>query len=675
MGKFAKIIMAVCLVILMAVPAMAGTTELVSISSDGVQGNGWSLQSKISADGRFILFYSTSGNLVPNDTNGTGDMFVRDLETGTTERVSISSDGNQGNGSSSEASISSDGRFIAFASSASNLVPNDFNNVADIFIRDRVLGTTELVSISSDGVQGNNQSRKSSISADGRFIAFSSWAQNLVPIATNGFMDVYVHDRIDKTTELINKTSDGVAGNGGSANAKISPDGSLVTFITSSSNLVPGYPNVNGNLLVHDRNTGTTELLSVSTSGEMGNNHTHIQTSTSADGRFIVFSSRSDNLVPGDTNGTYDIFIRDRQLGTTELISKTELGVQGNGSSRAPWINMDGTHVAHYSHANNLIAGDTNNTADIIMYDLLEGTNEIVSISSSGILSNGYSAYPSLSADAQIISFESNASNLVPNDINGTWDIFVHTRGPSNSPPVANSGADQTVECGSSVTLDGSGSTDPDGDTISYSWSGSFGSAAGETPTVALPLGTHTITLTVDDGNGETSTDEMVVTVADTTAPSASATLSGTLLSNGWYQGDVLVEISATDTCSGVARITYTLDGAQTVASGGYASETVTATGTHSVLYSATDNEGNTSAEASLSMELFTADSDGLTALISNLVAGGLIAPQIENSLVKQAGNGSYNALANHIQAQTGKKIDPEAAALLLEAIRNITGN
>ncbi len=248
-----------------------------------------------------------------------------------------------------------------------------------------------------------------------------------------------------------------------------------------------------------------------------------------------------------------------------------------------------------------------------------------------------------------------------------------------NEAPVADAGADQTAECsgpaGSSITLDGSGSTDPDGDALTYTWSGSFGSATGETAAVALPLGTYTITLTVDDGNGGIATDDVVVTVADTTAPDVSATLSGALLTNGWYLGDVLVEISATDTCSGVDRITYTLDGALTVASGSYASETVTSTGTHTGLYSATDNEGNSSAEASLSMELFTADSDGLVALISKLVSEGSIAPQMENSLVKQAGNGSYKALVNHIEAQTGKKIDPEASALLLEAIGNITDN
>ena len=261
----------------------------------------------------------------------------------------------------------------------------------------------------------------------------------------------------------------------------------------------------------------------------------------------------------------------------------------------------------------------------------------------------------------------------------GTGYDFATIKYPPNRPPVACADVDRTEECtrpdGALVVLDGLCSTDPDGDTISYTWTGTFGTVYGATPSVTLPLGKHTIALTVDDGKGGTATDDMVVTVADTTAPSASATLSGTLLSNGWYQGDVLVEISATDTCSVVARITYTLDGALTVASGDYASETVTATGTHSVAYSATDNEGNSSADASLSIELFTADSDGLTALISNLVAGGLIAPQMENSLVKQAGNGSYNALANHIEAQTGKKIDPEASALLLEAIENITGN
>ncbi len=250
---------------------------------------------------------------------------------------------------------------------------------------------------------------------------------------------------------------------------------------------------------------------------------------------------------------------------------------------------------------------------------------------------------------------------------------------PDNAAPTANAGVDISLECtstdGTAVVLDGSASTDPDGDTLAYTWTGSFGTASGISPTVIVPFGTSLITLTVDDGNGGTAIDDVVVTVADTTAPITSATLSGTLMSNGWYLGDVLVEVSATDTCSGVARITYTLDGALTIANGDYASATVTATGTHSVVYSATDNEGNTSADASMSMELFTADSDGLVALISTMVGEGLIAPQMENSLVKQAGNGSYNALANHIKAQTGKKIDPEASALLLAAIESITGH
>src|SRR5437867_824550 len=182
----------------LATPAGAspGTTERVSVDSAGTQGNSFSLDPSISADGRFVAFSSLATNLVPGDTNGAFDVFVHDRLTGTTERVSVDSAGTQGHGNSSEPSISADGRFVAFSSVATNRVPGDTNAAFDVFVHDRLTGTTERVSVASAGTQGNGSSLDPSISADGRFVAFSSVATNLVPGDTNGKEDVFVHDRL-----------------------------------------------------------------------------------------------------------------------------------------------------------------------------------------------------------------------------------------------------------------------------------------------------------------------------------------------------------------------------------------------------------------------------------------------------------------------------------------------
>ncbi len=253
---------------------------------------------------------------------------------------------------------------------------------------------------------------------------------------------------------------------------------------------------------------------------------------------------------------------------------------------------------------------------------------------------------------------------------------FVAKFGPSNSPPVADAGADQIIECGNDVTLDGSGSSDPDGDALSYTWSGSFGTVDGVTATVTLPLGTHTVTLTVDDGNGATSSDDVVITVEDTTPPVVtSATLSGTELQAGLYLSDVVFEMSATDSCSGVASVSYTLDGVQNIFTGGYATGTISTGGDHTIAYDATDNAGNTSEAESLAFSLFEANEGGLSDLVDYYLGQGLISSQMATSLTTQAAHGSYEAFINHIEAQSGKKIDPAVAQILIQAAQYIMGN
>jgi hypothetical protein len=357
---------------LAALPAVAQTTERVSVSSTGDQANRPTQSPRISADGRFVTFASFATNLVAGDTNGSQDIFVHDRESGTTSRVSVASDGTQGSGFSP--SISADGRFVAFLSWASNLVPGDTNNTADVFLRDRQNGTTIRVSVASDGTQANSDSDGASISADGRFVAFTSYASNLVAGDTNDGADVFVHDRQSGTTTRVSIASDGTQGNSRSHATSISADGRFVAFFSFASNLVAGDTNAVPDAFVHDRQTGTTSRVSVASDGTQGNNITYFS-SISADGRFVAFFSEASNLVAGDTNEIHDVFVHDRQSGTTSRVSIASDGMQGNDESYDPSISADGRFVAFNSAASNLVAGDTNGP-DVFVHD--RGPQEVI---------------------------------------------------------------------------------------------------------------------------------------------------------------------------------------------------------------------------------------------------------------------------------------------------------
>jgi Tol biopolymer transport system component len=450
--------------------ASPGATERVSVDSSGNQGNAGSGINgpAISADGRYVAFQSWASNLVPGDTNGTEDVFVHDRQTAATERVSLDSSGNQGNSGSGiyEPAISADGRYVAFESWASNLVPGDSNGNWDIFVHDRQTGATERVSVDSSGNQGNSASYRPAVSADGRYVAFHSVASNLVEgdanyccdyngdtIYDQNCFDVFVHDRQTGATERVSVNSSGNEASGNSGfeigGAAISGDGRLVAFASDASNLVGNDTNDAYDVFVHDRQTGVTERVSVDSAGNQGNGRSGFP-SLSADGRYVAFQSWASNLVPGDTNGTEDVFVHDRQTGVTERVS---VDSQGNQVLNGGWgaaASADGRFVTFQSNDQHLVPGDTNGTGDVFVRDRQTAATERVSVDSAGNQGNGFSGGSAISADGRYVAFRSDASNLVPSDTNGCSDLFLRDLGDAdadgewdpfdNCPTVANPG-------------------------------------------------------------------------------------------------------------------------------------------------------------------------------------------------------------------------------------------
>ncbi|MDL1921870.1 hypothetical protein FBQ95_04595 [Chloroflexi bacterium CFX3] len=398
--------------------------QRVSVASDGTQANNGSAATTISANGRYVAFMSFASNLVSGDTNNAVDVFVHDRQTGQTTRVSVASDGTQGNGNSTQAAISADGRFVAFSSTASTLVSGDTNSRQDVFVHDRQTGQTTRVSVASDGTQGNGNSTQAAISADGRFVAFESSASNLVSDDTNGIDDVFVHDRQTGQTARVSVASDGTQGNVNAIRAAISTDGRYVAFESGASNLVSGDTNNAFDVFVHDRQTGQTTRVSVASDGTQGNDVSSKST-ISANGRYVAFESGATNLVSGDTNNANDIFMHDRQTGQTTRISLASNGAQANAVSATAAISADGRYVAFESFATNLVSGDTNDASDVFVHDRQTGQTNRISVALGDAQGNDISWRPDISADGRFVVFESLATNLVDGDTNASLDIFV----------------------------------------------------------------------------------------------------------------------------------------------------------------------------------------------------------------------------------------------------------
>ena len=405
--------------------ASGPSTTRVSVSSTGAQGFRSSEGPSLSADGRYVAFASKARNLVPGDTNLVEDIFVRDRLAGTTRRVSVGQGGAQANGASIIPSMSDDGRYVAFMSDASNLVAGDTNHVADVFVRDLVTGFTRRVSIGQGGAQSNGASSFPALSRDGLHVAFQSAASNLVSSDTNGTFDVFVRDLLANTTRRISVGPAGAQGNGASLYPAISGNGRFVAFISDATDLVTGDTNGFRDVFVRDRLTAVTQRASVGPGGVEANNISVNLPSISADGRFVGFDSSASNLVPGDTNGVQDIFVRDLQAAITTRVSRGAGGGQSNGISVSPTLASDGRFVAFQSDATNLVAADTNGLTDVFVRDRIAGTTQRVSVGQGGVQANGPSFGAAVSTDGLHVGFTSSATNLVAGDTNGVMDVFV----------------------------------------------------------------------------------------------------------------------------------------------------------------------------------------------------------------------------------------------------------
>jgi Tol biopolymer transport system component len=420
----------------LAVPAAATgpKTIRVSVTSAGRQGNGDTGDNAVSDDGTIVAFDSDATNMVRGDTNDATDVFVRDRRTKETIRVSVSSRGAEGDDKSftTDQGISGDGRFVTFDSDATNLVPGDTNGAVDVFVRDMLTEKTTRVSVSSSGQQGNFNSFLPGISGNGRFIAFSSKADNLVPHDTNNRLDVFVRDLRMGTTSRVSVSSAGQESHRYSFffDGGISDDGRFVVFESPGKTLVPGDTNGKDDVFIRDLEAGTTTRVSLATSGAEGNDDSFTGV-ISGDGATVAFSSTATNLDPSvnDDRHKIDLFIHRLYGATTMAASISKAGRVGNKESCcSKMLSDDGRFVVFRSLAGNLVPDDTNQKLDVFYRDLAKDSTIRVSVSTTGMQASGDSSNAVVSSDGRWVVFVSDAPNLVRGDANAVFDTF--ERGP-----------------------------------------------------------------------------------------------------------------------------------------------------------------------------------------------------------------------------------------------------
>jgi Tol biopolymer transport system component len=470
---------------------VTGTTQLVSVATNGAPANGASTEPVMTPDGRYVAFVSAARNLVTGDTNLITDVFVRDLLTDSTVRVSVGSSTNS-NLFVTSPLITPDGRYVAFCSNARGLAPGvPANTAGEIYLRDLVAGSTIWVStnaaaIASNAVHALNNmpSTHPALSDDGRFVAFRTGSTNLTGpngvsvvfqfdsmtrlttlIATNGyspwvqnedvsgpemtpdgrfvafaqkefngssvFSTVQLWDAQTGTNVLVSADGTGaVATNSFSQTPCVSPDGRFVVFLSNATNLVANVVSNGYHVYLRDVLSATTQLIDADTNGAALTDNDGTIPALSADGRFVAFHTRDGGMVDGDRNGACDVFVRDTIGGTNELISQRDPGVVSASSAALSSasqlsVSADGRWIAFASYSDELVPNDHNGASDVFVRDLVAGTNVLVSVGTNGVSAlGGFSSSPVISADGRYVVFVSSATNLVADKTNFFINIF-----------------------------------------------------------------------------------------------------------------------------------------------------------------------------------------------------------------------------------------------------------
>jgi RHS repeat-associated protein len=419
-------------------PAAAGSREttVVSANASGTPGNNGSSQAAIARAGRFVAFYSRANNLVPRDVNSQDDIFVVDQTTHVVDLLSVSAAGVQANAGSYCPTISDDGRFVAFVSFATNLIDGRTLPSGQIYLRDRVARTTTLVSANAAGdpAAQNSTGCRPSISGDGRLVAYASYTSNIVPGA-NGFQQIHVWDRITGLTTLGSVNAAGVQGDNASVEPSLSANGSRLAFTSYAQNLTPDPPApLAGQIYVHDLPIGSTVKVSINDAGMPGN-YSSDQPAISGDGHVVAFQSYASNLTADAHTATSDVYWRDLSAAHTRRVSLDASGRPvshgaGLGDSKAPSVSSDGTLVAFDSTSD--FGPPNNGVPQIYVKEMTTGAVMQASVSSAGETGVNQAQEPGISGDGSTVVFASNAYNLVSPPVFG---LQIYANGPSAAPP------------------------------------------------------------------------------------------------------------------------------------------------------------------------------------------------------------------------------------------------
>lgn len=409
--------------------AEIGSTRLVSVRFDGEQTLRRSNNPAVSAQGRFVAF-SSRARIVEESANlAARQIFLRDMSTGSSTLLSRARGGGGGDGDSDWPSISSDGTRIVYSSGSTNLVCGDTNGYPDIFMYDAATGATTLISHAPNGDPANLDSHSPSISDDGTHVAFTSSSTNLVP-DSGTFDGVYVYDIAAKTTQLVTHAPDGApADYYGGYNPSISGDGRLVTYRSASSNLVSDDTNNHDDIFLYDTRSDTNQLINRTPNGGLANADSGPSV-ISTDGTRVAYYSYANNLVADDDpNFVADVFVYDIATESTVLISRATDGGPGNRDSFYPSISGDGSLVAYTSDSSDLVRKDPNGASDIFVHNIATGATRLVSRMSDGSPATGNSNRADVSADGTHIGYESDANNLAPRDADvgrHATDVFLY---------------------------------------------------------------------------------------------------------------------------------------------------------------------------------------------------------------------------------------------------------